>query len=218
MNNARPVILALDQASASGYCIHHERLWLYGLARKATERRAAIHEALHAARSRNLKLLVVHEDHSGMPLLRGTKHDPNRRARPHFGELDHEVIRNTATILGMGAARGRWLEQLDLEGHPASWVTSVEPRVWRAKLIGGFGDTEAIKKRAIARASQTVGKRVEDHNVAEAVCIAEWAAFDGWARFCAERDIARAKRRAGSVAPFAGHTGGKVLGERPGRK
>ncbi len=203
----RPVVLALDQAAESGYCIHHDRLWLYGLARKATERRAAIHAAFHAARARNLDLLVVYEDHSSIPLSVGTKHDRQRKG---------PVRRGTAQVLGMGDARGRWLEQLELEGHPRSWVIDVDPRTWRAKTIGTHGTSEQIKDRAKWRASRTVGEHIEDHNVAEAIVIAEWAALDGVARFLAAREMEQGKRRA--LVPFAGYAGGKPLGERPPRK
>lgn len=190
----RPVILAIDQAEHSGWCVHYAGVWHHGMARKAVQRNQAVHVAFQIAHEAQAKLLVVLEDHSGMPLTRGTRFDQDRRRGSYAGHAD--VIRGTATILGMGAAAGRWLEQLELMGHSPSWTMRVEPREWRAKLIGNHGDSEAIKKRAIARASQTVGRAIEDHNEAEAIAIAEWAALDGVARFFGAREAERVRRRA----------------------
>ncbi len=170
----RPVVLALDQAAHSGWAIYDgQRIASWGLATKASHREAVVLKARQIARTTERDLLVIYEDHAHIPAARK---------------------RNTATILGMGDARGRWLEQLERFGHSKAWVTCVDPLTWRAKLIGSFGGTDAIKARAVRRASQTVGQPIEDHNVAEAICIAEWAAWDGVAQFFAARERSRLRR------------------------
>lgn len=174
----RPVILALDQAERSGYALHNGlRVYRWGLARNASERGSAIAEAFDLRDKLERRLLVFYEDHSSIPAA---------------------YRRNTATILGMGDARGRWLEQLELLGHPRSWVAGVTMDAWRRLTIGNGGGTDAIKKRAKLFASALVNATIDDDNVAEAIIIARWAALDGVARFFAERERARTKRKAGA--------------------
>lgn len=182
-------ILAVDQASASGWAIYDgAKIAAWGLAKKASDRQAVIDNALLIAREAGLRLLVVMEDHSKIPLEVGTKHDRKRGGpRP--------IRRNTGTIIGIGDARGRWLEQLELAGHPEAWVMFVEPSDWRQKTIGNYGGSDAIKKRAVDRAGNTLGVTVPNHNTAEAVVMLEWSTLDGRARFDAAREAARAVRR-----------------------
>lgn len=173
--NERPVILALDQAEHSGFAMHNGRaVCEWGLAKSAHDRGAAISEAFALRDKHEARLLVFYEDHSEIPA---------------------KVRWPTPVILGMGDARGRWLEQLELLGHPRSWVVGVTMKAWRARTIGTHGGTDAIKGRAVRFASALVKTAVEDHNTAEAIVIAQWAALDGVARFFAAREMAKAKRR-----------------------
>jgi len=163
------VVLALDQAAASGWCVRDGvQPVVWGLAKTCEDRRQAVIQARNVATVCNARLLVFYEDHSSIPASRK---------------------RNTATILGMGDARGRWMEQLDMAGHMRSWVVGISPDEWRQRTIGTYGTTEQIKQRAVAYAnSLLVGRgRVDDHNVAEAIVMAHYAAFDGVANFLGKR-------------------------------
>lgn len=193
------VVVGIDQARASGWAIRIRELRdpaFWGLARNASERRDVVQRALDAARPK--EILIVLEDHGKMPLSRRTKHD--RRRLPRHGLAatlaaanqagSSAPTRSTATILGMGDARGRWREQFELAGVPASHFVLVEPKVWRAAVFGRSAPrmgTDAAKALALRWATAEVGERVDDDNVAEALAIARWGALEGVLAFEATR-------------------------------
>jgi hypothetical protein len=178
------IVLGIDQAAVSGWAIYElsqRRVTRSGIARTSIQREEAVQRALALAERPRL-LLVMFEKHSEMPLQRMTRFDsPHlRRAGP--------PERNTATILGMGAARGRWEEQLDRVSHPQSLRDEVEPRVWRAAVLQrGHSRNTDWKALACLAASQHVGENVVDHNEAEAVHLARFGGVDGIARLVAAR-------------------------------
>lgn len=72
-------------------------------------------------------------------------------------------------VLGMGAAWGRWAEQLDLHGVPHQRVVRVTTQTWRKAL------KVRDKDGAVAYANAVTRSKITDHNVADAVCIGLWA-------------------------------------------
>jgi hypothetical protein len=208
------IALGVDQAARSGWGIGRDRQVLHsGVATTHAERKAVAHLALELAGGDVKQLLVVFEDHSGMPLGRLTHADRNtprkgRQAAPQ---------RNTATILGMGAARGRWEAVLDELGHPKTLRDDVEPRVWRAKLgirpmtpdqlqawctLHGVRaqDADPWKAAACVWASAHRGCAISDPDEGDGGCITAFASIDGLqrndARKTAARVTARGKRSA----------------------
>lgn len=189
------IALGIDQASRSGWGISVGRkVIVSGVAANHAERVAVVARALELAGSDVKQVLVMFEDHSAMPLGRLTHNDRNtprkgRQAAPQ---------RNTATILGMGAARGRWEELLDHVGHPKALRDDVEPRTWRAKLGIRGADTDALKREACKWATVELGREVTDIDEGDGVCIAAFAGIDGLQRreqrLAAARTEARDKR------------------------
>lgn len=188
--------LGLDQAAHSGWAIGvlspKPTVVAHGVAQSHAERRAVVELALqHASDPR--QLLVMFECHSAMPLSRLTRHDRQSRRQGRPGAPE----RSTASILGQGAARGRWDEQLDMLGHPERLRDQVEPRTWRARVLGTTrGDTEALKALAKAWASSYVGEPIDDVDEAEGIGICAFCLFDGVARLEGRRRVARLQARA----------------------
>lgn len=176
------VSIGIDQGGRSGWGIAAGRSVIAsGVARTHAQRMAV----LELARSRNggtLKgVVVMFEDHSGIPLGRLTR-DDHRTERTHGRRGAPE--RSTASILGQGSNKGRWLECLDMLEHPQALRDKVKPHVWRAKLgITGKIGTARAKLAACQIASAAAGARIDDHDQAEGVCLALFAAIDGVARF-----------------------------------
>lgn len=191
------IALGIDQASRSGWGISVNRQVVRsGVATTHAERKAVLQLAAELAGGRMADVLVMFEDHSAMPLGRLTHAD---RDTPRKGR-QAAPQRNTATILGMGAARGRWEELLDQAGHPKALRDDVEPRVWRAKLGIRGSDTDALKREACAWASRHMLRDITDIDEGDGVCIAAFAGIDGIqrrdARLAAARTDARGKRQA----------------------
>jgi hypothetical protein len=184
--------LGIDQATRSGWGIAVNRQVVRsGVASTHAERKAVVELARELAGGDMRQVLVMLEDHSGMPLGRLTHADRNtprkgRQAAPQ---------RNTATILGMGAARGRWEAVLDDAGHPKALRDEVEPRTWRGKLGITGRDTDDLKASAAALASAHMLKQVTDLDEAEGICIALFAGIDGIARNEARKASARTEAR-----------------------
>lgn len=186
------IALGIDQASRSGWGICVGRVVVRsGVATTHADRKAVVELARELAGGDMKQVLVMLEDHSGMPLGRLTHSDRNtprkgRQAAPQ---------RNTATILGMGAARGRWEAVLDDAGHPKSLRDDVEPRTWRGKLGITGRDTDALKAAAAALASAHMHQQVTDTDEAEGICIAMFAGVDGIARNEFRKASARTEAR-----------------------
>ncbi len=192
------IALGIDQASRSGWGISVNRQVVRsGVATTHTQRVEVVRLALELAGGDPKELLVMFEDHGGMPLTRLTRHDRNtprkgRQAAPQ---------RNTASIIGMGVPRGWWDTLLWDVGHPYALRDEVEPRVWRAKLGIRGADTDALKREACAWATRHMLREITDIDEGDGVCIAAFAGIDGIARrdarLAAARTDARGKRQAG---------------------
>lgn len=80
-------------------------------------------------------------------------------------------------LAGLGAAWGRWEAALLASGYPLSRVVRVYPSTWKARTIGApRGDkSQASKTRAKYFAERLLGKPLESHDAADAVCIGVWA-------------------------------------------
>lgn len=177
-------VLGIDQARRSGWCIHTGDV---GACRTAVLASGFVLDtggimgvvAMVKSMAGAEPYLAVFEDHSGIPL-----HNKTRFARGHGAPQ-----RNTATILGIGAARGRWEVALDLAEHPDSLRVSVEPCDWRGRVLGllSSANPDRCKAVAVEYASRLIGHAVTDHNEAEAVCIACWGALDGKAQLDAAK-------------------------------
>lgn len=149
------IVLAVDQGAKSGFCIMmNGEYFTSGVAKNVRDRQKAVKEAQNLAMCRKFPLMVVYEDHSGIP------------ARKRG---------NTRTILGMGAAQGRWDEHLDLEGHRKSLRRKVRPETWRAQVLGLrlFTPRADAKAAAVEFCKATHGIDVT-HDEAEAICIGHY--------------------------------------------
>lgn len=185
------IVLGIDQARRSGWGIANARgaVTQCGVARTHAERRRVAELVREHAAGDMRRVLVLLEDHAGMPIGRLTRQDRQTARKGRSGAPE----RSTATLLGMGAARGRWEAVLDELGHPEALRDEVEPRVWRAKLgIRGAG-TDALKADACRWATAHLGQLVDDGDLAEGVCITAFGAWDGIARVEARRREARLK-------------------------
>lgn len=155
-------LLALDQAGTTGVAMGRLNLTsltgvVMGITKRRIHRLEALAQAMKLADGDFTKLAVVFEDHSYLPASCG------------FG---------TATILGMGDARGRWHELLDSLGHPEKLRFDVETPVWRRQVLGLLPRTkaEAAKAAAVRWVMARHNAAAEDHNAAEARCMLEWFA------------------------------------------
>lgn len=101
-------------------------------------------------------LAVVFEDHSEVPAGKG---------------------RTSATLLGMGAARGWWEQQLRISGHPKSRCFKVTMSDWRKRVlhIARRLDTDRLKAAAMLHCERKYRQALIGHDAAEAACILEWA-------------------------------------------
>lgn len=193
------IVLGIDQAKRSGWAIHN------GLAAHVTALQGLnvpcpiaasgfVHDTgglvgvieMAKALAHGSEFLAVFEDHSGIPL----------QAKAKFAR-GQAPQRNAATILGMGAARGRWELALDLAEHPERLRLEVTPRDWRGRVLGlvPSASTERCKATACVYASRLIGHQVTDDNEAEAICIACWGALDGLAQLSAVRAERNMKAR-----------------------
>lgn len=170
------IALGIDQAARSGWGIAVGRnVVRSGVATTHAERKAVVELAREMAGGDMRQVLVMFEDHSGMPLNRLTRDDRNtprkgRQAAPQ---------RNTGTVLGMGESRGWWVTLLDDVGHPRALRDKVEPRVWRAKMGIRGSDTDDLKREACAWATRHMLREVTDIDEGDGVCIAAFAGIDG---------------------------------------
>lgn len=192
-------VLGIDQAARSGWAIacvggsfSHPMLVEHGVATTAKERRTVVEHALAQAGGDARGLLVMFEDHAKMPLTRLTQYD-HQTSRRRRGAPE----RSTASILGQGESRGWWNEQLNLVEHPTRLRDAVEPRTWRARVLGSSrGDTAALKEAAKRFASARLRTTIDDDNEAEGICICTFAMVDGIARLDVRRTKARLYARA----------------------
>lgn len=150
---ARRVILAVDQATTSGWSIHLGGrplasgvvdVWSF------TARRNVIREAY--ALSADNPFLFVYEDHSVAPL---------------------RSYKWTGQVLGLGGSLWLWLDSLNRIGHPSSMRVGVTSREWRRRVLGvseRVGRDEC-KAQAVRWAEAYTGKRAMTDDEAEAIAL-----------------------------------------------
>ncbi len=160
------IVLGIDQAAVSGWCIARRtatgtaEIVAHGVVTKAAERRDVIAQALLACDvASGERMAAVYEAHT-------------------VGGGDRW---NPATMIGMGDARGRWLEALELAGLPRRLCIGVEPHMWRAAMIGRHRWGRDQWKAAAVLSCRGRGVTVASDDEAEAVLIAMWGAL-----WCAE--------------------------------
>lgn len=163
------VIICVDQgldAGAAAIRPFERKPFLFAVARTAQERRELLVAALEGSDVR--KAWLVLENHAGMPLTRGTRHDVKTREKGADGS------RSTASVLGMGASAGRWKEQAELLGIPKSHMTSVTPEDWKRAIFGKKApsmETTSFRQMSVLWATNWVGQSVT-HDVAAAIAMA----------------------------------------------
>lgn len=163
------VIICVDQGLDAGCAAirpFDRKPFLFGGATTAQERREFLVRAMDGCDPRRAWLVL--ENHAGMPLTRGTRHDPKTRDKGTEGS------RSTASILGMGASAGRWKEQVELLGLPKSHITSVSPALWKAAIFGKSApsmDTTDFRQQNVLWARSWVGVNVT-HDTAAAIAMA----------------------------------------------
>ena len=188
-------VFGIDQAKVSGWAIAEVRgkAIASGIAKNHAERNAALSDSRFLQRgafgAHYADVLVVFEDHSDFRMAYGS----NRKANGQH----QKPIRTQASLLSLGAARGRWEELLDMYQHPERLRLSVTPKDWRARVLSSRQSvgTEELKERAKRWASAHVGRWIADDNEADAICIAAWGALDGLGVLMAERVQRRTKAR-----------------------
>jgi hypothetical protein len=166
MKHPPQLILCVDQAAVSGWCIvvpsvtSQLAIVDHGTATTFAARRTVLTQLLEHMTARRLTrsdLRMVLEDHSKVPTFAA------RGRRNHSG-----------VFIGMGKAYGRWEEQALFAGLPGSHVHSVAPATWRGAMLGSSRGGDVARAAAVTHARSFVGNVGEDE--AEAVCMALWAA------------------------------------------
>jgi hypothetical protein len=176
------IAVGVDQGARSGWAIGDSStgtIGAWGVATKHADRIAVLQRAAFANGGTLRGVVVMFEDHSKMPLGRLGRgdHNPNvDRGKGRFGAPQ----RSTESILGQGAAKGRWLELLDMLGHPVAGRMKVEPRTWRARLGIVAKGSEALKLEARRYAAKMMGltEAFDDDDLAEGVCLCMYAILD----------------------------------------
>lgn len=143
------VILAIDPGAVAGWAIFRAGVLVRsGSARTVHEREVVVCQAVAVAADAGCPLVVVAETW-----------------RP---------MKSHVTMLGMGAAWGLWLAELQRCGVPARRILRVVPEVWRKACYGTARvPREEAKPKAIdfvARCYRTEAGPDE----AEAICIGAW--------------------------------------------
>ena len=160
------IALGVDQAARSGWgIVDGANVLEHGVATDFAARRDVVARAIERAGGPT-RLLVAFEDHGALPL------QFERR-----GSRTGQPGTSTAAHVGLGDARGRWNEWLDAAGHPERLRLLIAPDDWRGRVHGTVsGD---VKGAAVRWASNRLGERIDDHDEAEGLCLACFAALDG---------------------------------------
>lgn len=150
-------ILAIDQSSKSSGWARIDGLSVdVGIAKTAADRDAVCGEmaSRYATDDGVASVVAVIEDHRAFSFSRGNM--------------------SVRSLLGMGAARGRWEQALEI--HGIRDIRYVEPRVWRSKVLGlgPRASGEQAKAAAVRHAYEVLGYEV-GHDAAEALCMALYA-------------------------------------------
>ncbi len=181
------IFVGLDQAERTGWClIASGRVLAHGVTRDEGEVVGVVAAVISASGGNLARVLVAFEDHSDIPLTNKSSH--GRWGGPQ---------RNTASLLGMGDARGGWRQEFARFGHPSRLRLLVTSEEWRMRVLGlsNRHGTAKLKLAAKQWASAKLNELINDDNEAEAVAIASWAALDGIARLEQGRTAARIQAR-----------------------
>lgn len=176
------IAVGIDQGDRSGWAIGDSAtgtIGAHGVARNARERREVLERAAFANGGTLKGVVIMFEDHGGMPLTRLTSSDKNAhtdRGKGRFGAPQ----RSTESIIGQGIPLGRWFEQLEQLGLSRAKTLKVEPRTWRARLGIVAKGTEALKLEARKYASKMLALDyvLDDDDEAEGVCLCLFAILD----------------------------------------
>lgn len=148
------VVLAVDTAEMSGWCAitGKDEFLAFGEADTLDGRalRYIVRWAQSHAARRGLALVLVLESAWGGPAW---------------------------VLLGLGAARERWLSAWRDEGLPKNRIVSVQPSEWRARVLGrrwAKARREEVRPHEQAIAAATVGQPVRGDE-APAILIGRWA-------------------------------------------
>jgi hypothetical protein len=189
-------ILATDQAICSGWALIQAltaKPVRWGIAKGHDEIDQVVRFAVTMAGGPKL-LYALTEDHGGVPLFVGGSRD---RGRVRSGGKQ----RSTATILGMGAARGWWEHALcsaAIGGVARSHLLKVSHGTWKAEVLGARwakARTEAVRAESVRFARALLGVDVT-HDEAAAVCMAVWGAKNVPAKLVAAREARSRARKA----------------------
>lgn len=176
MKNPPRLILCVDQAAKSGWCIvqpptfgtmnggeYGQNILDCGMATTFAARRTVLEQLRAEMATRGLTpsdVRMLLEDHSRIP---------------SFAGRGKGAQRGTSTFVGMGKAWGRWEEQAMFHGIPASHVHGVAPQTWRAAMLGSTRGGDVARAGAVELAERVMGRELAE-DAAEAVCIGLWAA------------------------------------------
>lgn len=153
------VVLGIDPGQSAGWALFHQHNYIAsGTAKTAVDRACAVRRAWDLA------------DVWGIPLIVGRESWTAGSWRSH------------KTLLGMGAAWGRWEDVLERYDVPARYILTVTPNTWRSKILGlapGRHTREQAKESALAYCRARWPKSaVSGHDESDAICIAYFFAFD----------------------------------------
>ena len=167
----RRVILSVDQASTSGYCIHvgsspvRHGVVTTAFARSQIVRLASAYAAEYATESGNTNAwhIFVFENHANI-------------GRAQFGH---------GALIGQ---LHRWLEHHDLMGHPAHLRIGVPPNTWQRRVLGvKRAPREERKAQAVRWASHYVQRPITSDDEADAIGIGAYGVLDAVALLDARR-------------------------------
>lgn len=156
MKQHQCTVLAVDQGRRSGWAIFRRgELMASGKAVNHTQRISAVEGASLVASKAKTQLVVCLEGHDHMPASMGA---------------------NTATLIGLGAARGRWQECAEMWGIPSKRVVEIGVADWRRRVFGKQRKLRrsVVKQMAINAAKVLYNVDCEDDE-AEAICIGSCA-------------------------------------------
>ncbi len=154
------VVLAVDQATQSGWCIHVARRYVSSgvLAMRDWAARREVFRSAHAL-SGDGPLLFAYEDHSATPL---------------------RSYKSTAQLLALGAALGLWLDTIQRSGHIDVMHLGVSSRSWRKRVLGADERVgrDDLKRQSVRWAQSYTGKRQLSDDEADAVALGAFASCE----------------------------------------
>lgn len=168
MYPARAVVLGVDQATESGWCIHvggrpiaHGTLNVWDW----NARREVVLRALEAANPDNdngapRAFVFAWENHEQAPL---------------------KSYKSTVQVLRLGGAYALWFDSLNRARHPEHMRIGTSVRSWRTSVLGlkASHKRAECKAQALRWAREYTGKPMASEDEAEGICISAWGAREG---------------------------------------